>query len=73
MQLRWDIDDNEFQLALVEAIIGLPCITSVNIFTSYAIKSVEYHTPNQIPGGTRREPQRRGNQSAQEDLGVLTI
>lgn len=38
----WDIDDNEYQLALVEAMLSLPCITSISIFTSYSVKSIEY-------------------------------
>lgn len=68
---RWDIDENEFQLAVVEAMITLPNLTSVSLYTSYTVTSTEYFRLTQFPGVADREPQRRGNKGLQEGLDVL--
>jgi len=40
--VRWDVDENDFQLAVVEAMINLPYLKSLSIYTSYEITSTEY-------------------------------
>jgi hypothetical protein len=39
---RWDVDDNQFQLAVVDALVKLPYLRSVAVVTSYQVTSTEY-------------------------------
>lgn len=38
---RWDVDDSDFQLAVVDSFIKLPYLRSIAIYTSYQVTSTE--------------------------------
>lgn len=38
----WDVDDNEFQVATIEALMSLDFLKEISIYTSYKVTSTDF-------------------------------